>query len=471
MSLRSRQPYLVSRVLGAAFLSCALTFAPVVAQASASGLTAPGILILAPPTPVTGPAGFRTTPAIITLVPEGPGLIYYRFGAGPGPWTRCVGPVAVPEGKQLVSAVLIAPDGTPGDVITTTVRSDFTVAPIVGVGASAASVATYSGMSGGSGGVTVKAQVRSQVGTNVRRLGGRDRYDVSSLLANTSFGTATTVIIASGETFPDALTAAGLAGSLHAPLLLVRKNRVPPQIAQQITALGATKAIICGGPGTVYPVVVTDLKKRGLSVERIDGKDRYEVAANVARRIAAITGGGGRVYLARGDLYPDALSLSPLAYAQRAPILLTRTNTLSAATRAELARGGYTSARIAGGEGSVSPRVASQIAGYVPATVRWGGANRYEVAVNVATQAVAQGSNSWAYVGVAKGTVFSDALCGGVAAGNRGGVIMLTAPEPLTNVTANALNAHAGDVRDCDVYGGAASITPKTYEQIHGIFR
>jgi putative cell wall-binding protein len=441
------------------------------ALAQSLSIAAPGILVLPPSSPVTGPGGFWTTPTAITLVPEAPGIIYYRFGAGPGPWTRCIGPIAVPEGKQLLSAVLVSPDGMPGDVVTTTIRSDFSVTPIVGVGAVSADVATYSGTSEVSGGVSVNAQVRAQVGTTVRRLGGNNRYDVSSLLADTSFGSATTVIIASGEKFPDALTAAGLAGALKAPLLLVQSNRVPAQIGSRITGLGATKAIVCGGPCSVLPSVVTDLQKRGLTVERINGKDRYEVATNVAKRIESITGGGGRVYIARGDIYPDALSLSPLAFAQKAPILLTQTYTLNSATRNELIRGGYTSARIAGGEGSVSPKVAGQIAGYVPNTVRWGGATRYEVAVNVATQAVAQGSNTWSYVGIAKGTVFSDALCGGVAAGNMGGVILLTAPEPLTYVTSNALNAHVGDVANCDVYGGPASVTPKTYEQIHGIFR
>ena len=471
MSAQRRQRLAASRVLCAAVLSCALAISPTIAAAQAVTALAPGVLVFTPASPATGPAGFQTTPAIVTLMPERPGVIYYRFGSGPGSWTRCTGPVAVPEGKQLLSAVLIAPDGTPSDVVTTTIRSDFSAVSVVGVGALSANVATYAGTTEVSGGVTVKTKVRAQVGTTVRRLGGKDRYDVSSLLANESFGTAKTVIIASGEKFPDALTAAGLAGTLGAPMLLVLHNKVPSQIGAELTSLGATKAIVCGGPGTVYPSVLADLRKRGLSVERIDGKDRYEVAAAVARKIASITGGGARCYLARGDIYPDALSLSPLAYAQRAPILLTPTYVLAGATRTELERGGYTSVRIAGGEGSVSPRVARQVAKLVPDTARWGGATRYEVAVNVATQAVAQGSNSWAYVGIAKGTVFSDALCGGVAAGNRGGIILLTAPEPLTSVTSNALNAHVGDVRECDVYGGEGSITPLTYDQIHGIFR
>lgn len=473
VSLKRRQCVVAPRVLSAALVACALLAGSAV---SASATLPPmqnssGVRILLPSGPATGPEGFWTVPAAVTLVPEGPGTIYYRFGAGPGTWTRCDGPVIVPEGKQVLSVVLMSPDNRPGDVTATTIRSDFSVTPVAGVGAPPSSPATYSEADQASGGVKVRARVRAQVGTTVRRLGGRDRFDVASLVADTTFGTADTVIVASGEKFPDALTAAGLAGCLKSPMLLVQHDKVPAQIATRIRELGATRAIVCGGPLSVNSSVITALKAQGLTVERIDGKDRYEVAANTAQRIASGTGGGGRVYIARGDIYPDALSLSPLAYAQRTPILLTPTGRLTASTRAQLARGGYSSARIAGGTNSVSADVATAIAKYVPDTRRWGGGDRYAVAVNVATQAVAQESNSWRHVGVAKGTVFSDALCGGVSAGHLGGIILLTAPEPLTSVTQDALTAHAGDVETCDIYGGPASITPTTYEQIRGIFR
>lgn len=426
-------------------------------------------MMIMPMMPVNGPSGFWTTPAVVSLVAERPGTVYYRLGAGPGSWTPCVGPIAIPEGKQVLSALLVSPGGVPGEVVTTTIRSDFTVPPVVGT--TLAGVGTYAGASNVSGSVVVKAEVRAQVGTTVRRLGGQDRYDVSTLLSDTSFTSANTVIIASGEKFPDALTAAGLAGCLKAPVLLVAHNKVPAQIAREIKALKAKNVIVCGGPATVYPSVITSLKKRGLKVERISGANRYEVAARVAQRIAKITGGKGRVYIARGDIYPDALSFAPLAYAQRVPILLTQPKSLAKETRDELKRGGYTSVRIAGGTASVSSSVEKLVKARVRDTVRWGGNGRYETSVVIATNAVAQGSNTWAYVGVAKGTVFSDALCGGVAAGSRGGVILLTAPEPLTPVVANALTAHAGEVRDLDVYGGPASVKPRTYEQLLSIFR
>jgi len=479
--LKRTQHRRASRVLSAALLSCALLVsAPFTATADTSGATTiPGVLIMPPASPATGPEGFWTTPTSITLIPEAPGRIYYRFGAGPGTWTPCTGPVAVPEGKQVLSAVLVSPDGTPGETVSTVVRSDFSVTPIVGVGAKTSSSVTYSGAGTVSGAVTVKAQVRAQVGTTVRRLGGADRYQVSSLIADTSFGSAQTVIIASGETFPDALSASGLAGCYNAPLLLVQRSSVPSAISSRIRALGAKKAIVCGGPATVSDGVVSTLRAKGLAVERIGGIDRYQTATMIARRIAGITGGGGTVYVARGDAYPDALSLSPLAYVQKAPILLTEPRSLNSRTRSELSTGGYRSSRIAGGGVAIGYGVArrmaasveNQIRSYVPDTVRWGGDTRYEVAVKCATEGVAQGSNTWVYVGVARGDGFADALGGGIAAGSRGGVVLLTTTSRLNPKTANAMTAHAGETRECDVYGGTVAVSTKTYEQIHGIFR
>ena len=217
--------------------------------------------------------------------------------------------------------------------------------------------------------------------------------------------------------------------------------------------------------------VVSALKAKGLKVERIGGSDRYQTATKIARRIAGITGGGGTVYVARGDAYPDALSLSPLAYAQKAPILLTEPRSLNSRTRAELIKGRYRSARIAGGGMAVSRGVESKIRSYVRDTVRWGGDNRYEVAVKCATEGVAQKSNTWVYIGVARGDGFADALGGGIAAGSRGGVVLLTTTAKLNPKTSNAMNAHFGEARDCDVFGGTAAVSAKTYEQIRGIFR
>lgn len=76
-----------------------------------------------------------------------------------------------------------------------------------------------------------------------------------------------------------------------------------------------------GGPGTISAPVLEEIASlTGASTERIDGADRYEVAANVAQRFFE---GADTALVASGILFPDGLSGTPLAHAYGAPILLS----------------------------------------------------------------------------------------------------------------------------------------------------
>src|SRR5687767_13264384 len=59
------------------------------------------------------------------------------------------------------------------------------------------------------------------------RLQGADRYDTAKDVAIKTFGTSDIVVIASGETFPDALAAGFGAGIPGVPILLTAKNALP----------------------------------------------------------------------------------------------------------------------------------------------------------------------------------------------------------------------------------------------------
>lgn len=413
-------------------------------------------------------------PLTLHLIAEKPGTVLYRWGAGPGGWQQVGGPLTAPEGKQLLSIVHVGEDGSPGPVSTLTVRSDFRSAAShlraanVALAVFEDDAAAAAGASSGT--VVVTASVRGRAGAEVVRIGGADRYAVSAAISAESFDAADTVIIASGQNFPDALASAGLAGALESPILLSRRASIPEPVMAEISRLGASRAIICGGEAAVSDGVSRQLTDMGLEVERIGGSDRYETASMIAARIRQLAGTAGRVYVARGDLYPDALSLGPLAYVERAPILLVRPDSLPAVTRQALGRG-YTSAAIAGGTNSVSAGVETAVRGIVGPTLRWGGADRYETAVLIAAATVAGGASGWTGVGIAKGTDYADALTGGVGVGRSGGVLMLTRPEVLSAPTKQALQAQVGAIREVTVFGGPVAVTPATFEEIRAIFR
>ncbi|PKQ21178.1 MAG: hypothetical protein CVT66_01635 [Actinobacteria bacterium HGW-Actinobacteria-6] len=294
---------------------------------------------------------------------------------------------------------------------------------------------------------------------------GDDRYETAASVASAAFESAETAVIASGENFPDALSAAGLAGVYDAPLLLVRRTSVPAVVSSTLAALGVTDVIIVGGTPTVSAVVATALDAT-YDVERIQGVNRYETAAKVARRIALEEGSefSKRVFIARGDLFPDALAAAPLSFATRTPILLTSSTSLSTYARSALQdldiEGGY----VIGSTAAVSSGTKSAVdvvlvANGGSATERWGGANRYETARAVAEGGVAERFATWDYIGIATGQNFPDALAGGVCAGANGGVVALTGTTSLPAATAGLLQANGPVVMKAEVYGGPTAVS------------
>ncbi len=84
----------------------------------------------------------------------------------------------------------------------------------------------------------------------VERIAGSDRYETSKLTAVRFFGErgpCDTVVLASGSDFPDGLSAAPVAFSHRAPLLLAGGSNTA-EAAEAAKALGASDVIVMGGP-------------------------------------------------------------------------------------------------------------------------------------------------------------------------------------------------------------------------------
>jgi len=92
------------------------------------------------------------------------------------------------------------------------------------------------------------AQAQSS-GSAIARVGGGDRFGTSALLAASAFGTnsASSVYVASGLAWQDALVASAAAGSASQPLLLSKPGCVPRSIGDQMVRLATTTMQIAGG--------------------------------------------------------------------------------------------------------------------------------------------------------------------------------------------------------------------------------
>jgi putative cell wall-binding protein len=103
----------------------------------------------------------------------------------------------------------------------------------------------------GSVGDSLAASLAAYTSGSVSRYWGADRYGAALDISRRSFASAETIYVASGRVFPDALSGGPVAAMTVGPLLLVPGTSLPDGFAAEVQRLGATRAVILGGPGSV----------------------------------------------------------------------------------------------------------------------------------------------------------------------------------------------------------------------------
>jgi putative cell wall-binding protein len=165
----------------------------------------------------------------------------------------------------------------------------------------------------------------------------------------------------------------------------------------------------------------------GPVVERVAGPDRFATAAAVARRIAEP--GVSAVWIARGDLFPDALGGAAAAARDGEPVLLVEPDGIPAATAEALRALRPQRIVVLGGGAAVSPQVEARLRDFTDGDVqRLAGPSRFDTAAAVA----AARFDAPAPVFVATGGDFPDALAASAAAGREGAPVLLSPQDGLS---------------------------------------
>ena len=199
-----------------------------------------------------------------------------------------------------------------------------------------------------------------QIGAEVERLGGKTRYHTAANVVTDAFPkTADTVFVATGSSFPDALSAVPAAARYEAPLLLTERDTVPEATRQAIDALQPKRIVLLGGEVAISRDVETVLEGLAYDVDRLRGKDRYLTGVAVSQDAFV---GARTVYIATGQNFPDALAGGPAAGVNAGPLLLTDPGALPDAVASELLRLNPRRVVILGGTGAVSDAVRDEIA-------------------------------------------------------------------------------------------------------------
>jgi putative cell wall-binding protein len=189
---------------------------------------------------------------------------------------------------------------------------------------------------------------------------------------------------------------------------------------------------------------------RAAATSRISGADRYATAAAVSQEFPAPV---DTVYVARGDLYPDALSGAALAGKNSAPVLLVEPTGIPTVVSDALNRLKPQHIVVLGGSAAVSEDVVTQLRTWTQDVVRLGGADRFEVSAAVASLF----PSGLPTVYVASGLGFADALSGAALAPTADAPVLLTQTTAIPDAVAQALQRlQPGHVT---VLGGSSSVS------------
>ncbi|EGS35054.1 putative cell wall binding repeat 2 [Finegoldia magna SY403409CC001050417] len=185
---------------------------------------------------------------------------------------------------------------------------------------------------------------------NLQTIAGSDRYETSAKIAQEIIKrTGTTqAVIASGETFADALTVAPLANKNNMPILLVQPNNIPKATQEVLKQI--KNAIIVGGEKTISKEVANKLP----NATRIAGANRYETAKKIYEYGFKDR---SEVNIANGTNFADSLVIGSID----CPILLAESNEVPESTKQAIKDSKFEKVNVFGGENSIDESVVKEL--------------------------------------------------------------------------------------------------------------
>ena len=344
------------------------------------------------------------------------------------------------------------------------------VGAIVGAGAPGASSSTTAATSTAAG-VTVTI---TREGRGLHRISGPDRIATAIEASKRTTNVTGAVVLASAENYVDAIAGGVLAGQFGAALLLTDPDHLRDDVAAEIDRKGRTPMFhppngdlpgvyIMGGEKAVSAEVahqVEALGKRGTSVERYAGADRYATAVSVANVPYNIFSSvSSPIYLASGTNFPDGLAVTPLANIDAGVVLLTDGATMPAATKDFLDAHDPGRARtiaVGGAAAAAEPRADSIV-----------GTDRYDTAAKVAARLIGRDDTRILVVGLATGESWPDALAASAMLADpfAPGVLLLTKGDDLgaAGPAADALIAEFPRIDRGLVFGGTKAVPVEVF--------
>lgn len=154
-------------------------------------------------------------------------------------------------------------------------------------------------------------------GIAVKRIYGNDRYDTSIEIAK-EIGTKNGIAITNGESFADALSISSISANKQMPILLTAKSQLPESTKDFLDKSSYNQSYVIGGTNAIDENVCSNLK----NFKRLFGNNRYDTNIAVLNEFKSDID-VNNLYVASGENFPDALSLSSLATKNNSALVLS----------------------------------------------------------------------------------------------------------------------------------------------------
>lgn len=288
----------------------------------------------------------------------------------------------------------------------------------------------------------------------MQRFGGADRYETSIQISQSHFEASDYIIVVSGSTFPDALSAAPLSKRYNAPILLTKGDSLNENMIKEIQRLNAKNAFILGGPSIISDSVKKQLEDLNIVSNRIYGKDRFETSIKVAE----ILGTYDKAFIVSGENFPDAVSAAPIAALKEMPIILTKRKEFPSTVKEFVDRNSNSMYYIVGGDGAVSDASVSSISN----SKRLSGQDRYKTNEAIVKEFLDEVVFENTYV--ANGLDFPDALSGAAAAVKTSSPIILV--SNYYDIKNSIIKSNLDNIAILSILGGKGAISNELANKI-----
>ncbi|MBP3950214.1 cell wall-binding repeat-containing protein [Bacillus suaedae] len=155
------------------------------------------------------------------------------------------------------------------------------------------------------------------------RISGSDRYETSLRILE-ALGEVNGIFVASGTSFPDALSVAPIAAANNWGIVLTEKYKLPEE---SFDWMNAKPVMIVGGTAVVSNSVEQSISAYNAknSLKRLSGKDRYQTLVAVVNSFKNNLN-MDEILVTTGTNFPDALASAPLAIGTQSPLIIVNTS-------------------------------------------------------------------------------------------------------------------------------------------------